>query len=81
MEPSRVLKSLFWLTSLTGLGFALYLVTSDSQDTVKKDYPGVDKQPYNKSQKLLNILEASTNSNKPLYRLSKEELEKTVRGQ
>lgn len=36
MEPSRVLKSLFWLTSLTGLGFALYLVTSDSQDTVKK---------------------------------------------
>lgn len=36
MEPSRVLKSLFWLTSLTGLGYTLFLVTTNNQETVKK---------------------------------------------
>ncbi|CAG9765517.1 unnamed protein product [Ceutorhynchus assimilis] len=83
MEPSRFIKSLFWLTSLTGFGYILLLTTTPKEEQFKKvsnDYPGVDKfNKLTKQEQLLAVLEKASRSDKPIYRLSKEEIDKDIR--
>ncbi|KAH1022132.1 hypothetical protein HUJ04_011573 [Dendroctonus ponderosae] len=82
MEPNRLIKSIFWLTSLTGAGYLLLIATTASQDSSKlKDYPGIERDQkvvLSQKQRLLNVLQAATEADKPLYRMTKEEIQKTL---
>ncbi|XP_023013867.2 uncharacterized protein isoform X2 [Leptinotarsa decemlineata] len=80
---SRLVRSIFWLCSLSGLGYGLLILTTPSQSNVNelKQKLGSDKQPkeaLSKNQQFMNVLQAATNNSKPIYRLSKEEIEKEL---
>lgn len=83
-NPSRIVKSLFWLTTCSSLGYVLLLASSQSDDEYKKigeHFPGVDKkskETLSKNQQFMNVLQSAAESDKPLYRLDKKEFEKTI---
>lgn len=83
-SPSKITKSIFWLATFGGLGYVLMIATARTDDDYKKigkHYPGLDKKTekeYNKNQQFMNVIQSAAESDKPLYRLSKEEIEKTV---
>lgn len=79
----RVIRSLFWMTGFSVLGYGLFVVASPSKEKIeklRKDLPGVDskKESLVKNEQFFNVLNAARESNKPLYRMSREELNKEI---
>ncbi|KAL1509048.1 hypothetical protein ABEB36_003849 [Hypothenemus hampei] len=81
MEPTRLIKSLFWLVSCSGVGYVLLSLASSNEKSIE-EYPGListDKKQNKKSQEFFNVLEVAQKSDKPFYRLSKEEIDKLLK--
>lgn len=72
----RIIKSIFWLTLGSGMGYGLYVAFTPSEEyakKLKKEF-NLSVDDRSKNQKILDILEASAQSEKPIYRMTKEEL-------
>jgi len=82
MEPSKLVKSIFWLTSLTGLGYILLKATTYDQEKLAKDYRELDqksRKTNSKNEQFVNVIQAAAKSDQPLYRLTKEEIDKAFK--
>jgi len=83
-SPSRFTKSVFWLFAFSGLGYAILLGSTKSDEEykkIRKEYPGTNTQAKeftSKNQRFMNVLESASSSKKPIYRLNKEDIEKTL---
>ena len=75
----RYIKSVAWLISGSAVGYGLLCLMPDQNfDKTKNIYPGVEKSPVEnrkQKEKFVNILQATANTEQPIYRLSKEEIE------
>lgn len=81
---AKILQPIFWLTAFGGLGYGLLSLAPSAEELDKqsKNYPGIEKNPklvHDKQQQFVNVLHAAVESDKPLYRLSKEEIDKAIR--
>ncbi|KAJ8967865.1 hypothetical protein NQ317_017632 [Molorchus minor] len=79
----RYVQSVFWLFAFTGLGVGLLKITTpresniDLRKVMTKKLPGTEKKShevYNKNQQFVNVLQAATESDKPIWRMNKEEI-------
>jgi len=74
-------RSAVWLVGCSSLGYVLLMAVTPSDSFLadaKKTYPGAEKSPVEsqkKKQQFVDVLQAVTDTNQPLHRLSKEEIE------
>lgn len=72
------IKSALWLVGCGGLGYGLFLATSqssDNQELVRKY--NVEGQS-NSKKTVMSVLDAAANTNKPLYSMTKKEIEREL---
>nr|CAI5843771.1 unnamed protein product [Callosobruchus analis] len=77
---NRYVRSGFWLLAFSGLGYGMLVLTSPSQtyiDKLQQEY--LDNESSKRNRQFMSVLQASTNSDQPLYRLSKAELDKVLK--
>lgn len=79
---NRYVRSLFWLFSFTGLGYALLKITEPSEEQLRelRKYPGSSNttEVNKKTQAYLDVLQLAADSKTPLYRMNKEQIEREL---
>lgn len=81
---SRFVRSIFWIVACSGISYGLLILTTPSEAEIhkrKQELTTVKErnEHLNKNQQFMNVLISATDSNKPLYRLSKDEIEKELK--
>lgn len=79
MASSLIVKSLIWLGGFSTVGYLLLVATSQSDAEVKEIKEKFDKGKLTKTEQFSNVLQTATLSNKPLYRMTKEEIEESIK--
>jgi len=78
---ARYFKSAVWLVGCSSLGYLLLVAATPSEEYLaktRKTYPGVEKsavESQKKNQQFIDVLQAVTETDKPLHRLNKKEIE------
>lgn len=77
----KYVKSVIWLFSASAIGYGCLLLTQ-SQNNVNDKYTEVDKSEVeNNKRQFMTVLQAAANTNQPIHRLNKKELDALLKNE
>lgn len=78
---SRLVRSLFWLVACGGVSYGLLILTTPTEEDIRKRKEELltvkeNREHLTKNQQFMDVIISASENKKPIYRLTKEELER-----